>query len=74
MNYKEMEKYIIDNIEYTYNVAKCLNDFINDMQETGNEEGIFFMTEDQEHFRITRNLKVDEENEKFEETFDVKKL
>ena len=75
MNYKEMEKYILNNVKYTYNVTKCLKDFINNMQETGSEEGIFFMTEDQEHFKITRSIKViDEENEKFEETFNVEKL
>lgn len=75
MNYKELEEYILNNVEYTYNVAKCLKDFINDMQENGGEEGVFFMTEDQEHFRITRSIKIiNEENKEFEETFNVEKL
>lgn len=75
--YDDMIKFILNNVEYTYNVAKGINDFISNMGEVGCEEDIFYMEEDQEHFRITTHFEIlnqdtDEEEIKF--TYDVEKI
>lgn len=58
VSYDDMIKFILNNVEYTHNVAKCINDFINDMGEFGCKEDIFYMEEDQEHFRITTHFEI----------------
>lgn len=72
VSYDEMVKYILNNVEYTYNVSRCLNDFINECSE-----GIFYMTEDQEHFKIKTHYKILNEgmdNEEIVYTYDVEKI
>lgn len=77
VSYDDMLKFILNNVEYTYNVAQCLSEFIGDMGEAGSEEGEFFMTEDQEHFLITSHFEIkneDTEDEEIVYTYDVKIL
>lgn len=74
VTYEEMEKYILSNVEHTYNVSLCLKNFIDDLGETGAECGEFFMTEEQEHFEITKYTKIkneDTDDEKIMITYDV---
>lgn len=77
VSYDDMLKFILNNVEYTYNVAQCLNEFIGDMGEGGLEEGEFFMTQEQEHFLITSHFEIKNEDTEDEEiiyTYDVKIL
>lgn len=77
VSYDEMVKFILNNVEYTYNVAKYLNDFINNMGECGIEEDIFYMTDDQEHFNIRTHYEIlnqDTDDEEIIFTYDVEKL
>lgn len=77
ISYDELLKFILENVEYTYNVSKCLKEFINYLGETGAETGVFFMTKEKEHFEIDINYKILNENTDDEEikyTYDVKKI
>ena len=77
VSYDEMIKYILNNVEYTYNVSKCISEFIGSLWESGATEGVFFMTEEQEHFKITTHYRILNKDTDIEEiiyTYDVEKL
>lgn len=77
VTYKAMEAFILANVEYTYNVDKCLSGFISDMGEKGAEEDVFYMTDDQEHFKISVEYEIENEDtdeEKIVYKYNVKKL
>lgn len=75
--YEEMENFILNNVEYTYNIKKCLNDFIGNMEGCGILEDVFYMADDEEHFKIRTHHKILKENTEAEEivlTYDVEKI
>lgn len=72
ISYDDMVKYVLNNVEYTYNVSKCLNDFIGELGEQGVDEGIFFMTDDQEHFKVKIHHEFIDDDVKY--TYDIEKL
>lgn len=71
VSYEKMKEFILDNVEYEYNVEKCLDDLIDNMQECGGYVATFSMGEDTEKFEITRYDNFSEDTEEYEETFDV---
>lgn len=71
VTYKEMERFIIDNMESNYNVINVLSQEVGEL-ENGCEM-IFEMYDCK--FKITREVKIiDEENEIIEDLYDVEKL
>lgn len=72
-SYEEMEKFILDNMEYTYNVKKVLSDEVNDLE--ANCMFVFEMHDNK--FQITNHVEVkneDTENEEIIATYDVEKI
>lgn len=69
----EMTRFILNNVKYTYNVSKCLYDFINSMGECGIEEDIFCMKDINERFKICTHYEILDENT-VKYTYDVEKL
>lgn len=73
VSYAEMEKFILDNMEYTYNVKQVLKDEVNDLEAD-------CMTTFEMHdskFEITSHIKIeneDTENEEIIATYDVTKI
>lgn len=70
VSYAEMEKFVLDNMEYTYNVKKCLQDEINDLN---NDCMTVFEMHDRK-FDIVKYVKIENEDtdeENIIETFDI---
>lgn len=77
LSYDELFEYIINDVNYTYNVELCLKNFLTNMSELWKEEDIFYMTKDSEHFLIRTHLDIINENTEEEEviySYDVEKI
>ena len=71
VTYEEMERFILNHMEYTYNVKDVLREEISELDN--NCEMVFEMHDCK--FKIAREVTIiDEENEEFEDLFDVEKL
>lgn len=71
--WEQVKEYVLNNVEYTYNVGLCLEDFRKSMQESGMNCDIFYMTKDSEHFEIAEHLEI-KDDEEFIHTYDVRLL
>lgn len=73
ISYDAMLEFILNNVEYNYNVKTCLDDFLMNMNERGIFEDTFYMSEGQEKFKINVYIKTfNEEDAEFK--YDIEKI
>ncbi|MGL5767629.1 MAG: hypothetical protein ACRCX8_18505 [Sarcina sp.] len=69
VDYDTMEEFVLNNVEYTYNVEKCLADFIGDLGESSRFYDTFEI--DNVKFEIREDSEIDEE-ENITYTYNIK--
>ena len=72
VDYKDVLNFILDNVEYTYNIKKDFKNFINSMEEDGLLKDVF-KTDNGEEFLIEYNDFIIKDDRAIT-LYDIKKL